>query len=56
MAVEDVPALRPQQLGAVAVIAAELVMNALKHAFPAGRPGRVTIRCGVIAGDLVLTC
>ncbi len=55
VAVEDVPALRPRQLETIAVVAAELVMNALKHAFPAGRPGRVAIRCGVIAGNLVLT-
>jgi two-component sensor histidine kinase len=55
VAAEDVPALQPRQLEVVAVITAELVMNALKHAFPVGRPGHVAVRCGVIAGDLVLT-
>lgn len=55
VAAEDVPALQPRQLEVIAVITAELVMNALKHAFPVGRPGHVAVRCGVIAGDLVLT-
>lgn len=33
----------------------EMVSNALKHAFPDGRKGRITIRIGMVDSDCLLT-
>ena len=43
-----------QQASPVALMLNELVMNAIKHAFPPGRPGRLAVRIDDADGDLVV--
>ncbi len=43
-----------QQASPVALMLNELVMNALKHAFPPGRPGRLMVRIDDADGHLVI--
>ena len=38
--------LNPDQAAPVALIVSELITNAIKHAHPAGAPGRIVVRCG----------
>lgn len=38
--------LHPDLAGVVALIVSELITNAIKHAHPAGAPGKVMLRCG----------
>ena len=39
-------AVDPDSAGPVALIVSELVTNSIKHAHPAGAPGKILIRCG----------
>ncbi len=43
-----------QQASPIALMLNELITNALKHAFPAGRPGRLSIKVGSQADRLIL--
>ena len=38
--------LNADQAAPVALIVSELITNAIKHAHPAGAPGRIVVRCG----------
>lgn len=38
--------LNPDQAAPVALIVSELITNAIKHAHPAGAPGRIVVGCG----------
>jgi two-component sensor histidine kinase len=38
--------LNPDQAAPVALIVSELITNAVKHAHPAGAPGKIVVRCG----------
>lgn len=38
--------LSPDQAAPVALIVSELITNAVKHAHPAGAPGKIVLRCG----------
>lgn len=38
--------LNPDQAVPVALIVSELITNAIKHAHPAGAPGKIVVRCG----------
>ena len=38
--------LNADQAATVALIVSELITNAIKHAHPAGAPGRIVVRCG----------
>jgi two-component sensor histidine kinase len=39
-------AVDPDNAGPVALIVSELVTNSIKHAHPAGAPGKILVRCG----------
>jgi two-component sensor histidine kinase len=45
--------LDPDQAAPVALIVSELVTNAIKHAHPAGAPGKIIVRCGSGLGGSV---
>lgn len=38
--------LNPDQAAPVALVVSELITNAVKHAHPAGAPGKIVVRCG----------
>ena len=45
--------LNPDQAAPVALIVSELITNAIKHAHPAGAPGKIVVRCGAnMAGSV----
>lgn len=45
--------LNPDQAAPVALIVSELITNAVKHAHPAGAPGKIVVRCGTnLAGSV----
>lgn len=48
-------AVDARQAAPLALLVSESASNALQHAFPDGRGGRITIRCGRTAGALELT-
>ena len=52
----DAVIVKPGVASAVGAIASEFVMNAIKHAFPDGRPGRVTVSLRQAGPRLELVC
>ena len=45
--------LNPDQAAPVALVVSELITNAIKHAHPAGAPGKIIVRCGAnMAGSV----
>jgi two-component sensor histidine kinase len=52
----DSAVVKPSKASAVGVIVSEFVMNAFKHGFPDGRPGRVSIKLQASGSLLELVC
>lgn len=53
--VDGTPLLLPHETERLALLAAELMMNAFKHAFREGEAGHIAIRCRSAADEVVLT-
>ncbi len=51
---DDVCLVRPDQVAAIALIVAEAVTNAIKHAHPTGIAGAIEVRCARAVGGAVV--